>query len=199
MDYFQRLPEGVVMPPDESVLLDTNDHPISYRKAFISFTWSGSFVSMQDKTKDELIMLEFPHNRKGKGNAVSARPGLIESVYSGSKNKALCINFLDWFSNSAEAAVILKNVRGVLPSSVQRAALMSDPALLSDGDKKINAIVDQVYNKAVNPYSAGPGDIYTLFNEVNLRSVGAEVAFGRITPQQAGQRYEEILRELDTY
>jgi Na+/pantothenate symporter len=84
----------------------------------------------------------------------------------------------------------------VLPSSAQREALLARPELLSDTDQKVSAIVNQVYNKTINPYSAGPTGVATLFNETYMRSVGAEVAFGRITPQQAGQRFIALKDEI---
>jgi ABC-type glycerol-3-phosphate transport system substrate-binding protein len=62
---------------------------------------------------------------------------LIESVFDKSRNKALAIDFLDWFANSPEAALILKTARGVLPSSIQREAVLANPTALSDIDKKM--------------------------------------------------------------
>jgi ABC-type glycerol-3-phosphate transport system substrate-binding protein len=197
MDYFNRVPQGVLLPPDESALLGSgnDEHPVAFRKTFIGFEYSGTFAVFQSQTKDELSMIEYPNNRKGKGNAVSARPGLVEGIFSKTKNKALAVDFLDWFANSPEAALILKNVRGVLPSSTQREALLADPAILSLTDQKISAIVNQVYNGSINPYSPGPTGVATLFSEQYMRSVGQEVAFKRITPQQAGQRFLELKDE----
>jgi ABC-type glycerol-3-phosphate transport system substrate-binding protein len=198
MDYFNKVPKGVLLPPDESVLLGSgnDEHPVAFRKTFIGFEYAGTFAVFQSQTKDDLAMIEYPNNRKGRGNAVSARPGLVEGVYAKSKNQALAIDFLNWFANSPEAALILKNVRGVLPSSVQREALLARPELLSATDQKVSAVVNQVYNKSINPYSPGPTGVATLFNETYMRSVGAEVAFGRITPQQAGQRFIELKDEI---
>jgi multiple sugar transport system substrate-binding protein len=196
MDYFSQAPEGVVLPPDESALLGgANDQHLVQRRTFCSFEYTGTFGMFQSQTQDELTMIEYPNNRKGKGTAVSARPGLVEGVYSRSKNKALAVDFLNWFANSPEAAVILKNVRGVLPSSTQREALLSNPALLSPSDQKISAIINQIYSKGINPYSPGPTSVSTLFSEQYMRLVGQEVAFGLITPRQAGQRFEELKEE----
>jgi ABC-type glycerol-3-phosphate transport system substrate-binding protein len=196
MDYFNKVPKGVLLPADESVILLPTDSTLDTRKTFFGFGWAGAFTATQSSTRDEVEMIEFPNDRKGRGNAVSARPGLIQCIFSRSRNQALAIDFLDYFVNDAEAAKILKNCRGVLPSKVQREALDADPSLLSAVERKINAITNQIYNKTINPYSVGPTGVYTLFGEGYLRSVGAEVAFGRITPQQAGQRFEEMKREI---
>jgi multiple sugar transport system substrate-binding protein len=198
MDYFNQAPPGVLLPPDESALLGSgnDEHPVPMRKTLIGFEYSGSFAMFQSQTQDELEMMEYPNNHKGPGAAVSARPGLIEGVFSGGKNKALAVDFLNWFANDPEAALILKNVRGVLPSTAQREVLLADPALLSPSDKKISLIVNEVFNKTINPYSPGPVGVSTLFNDQYMRSVGQEVAFGRITPQEAGRRFEELKDEI---
>ncbi|MDR0720163.1 MAG: extracellular solute-binding protein, partial [Treponema sp.] len=201
MDYWNKAPNGVVLPPDEAAtVISQVSVPSSVRRTFLEFAFSGTFAMYQSQTKDVLEMIEWPNNHKGKGNAVSARPGLVECVFNGSKNKPLAIDFLAWFANDAEAGRILKGVRGVLPSSTQRAAVLADPALLSDIDKKIFAIVDKVYSKPINPYSPGPtGVVYTLFGDSYMKAVGSEVAFGRITPEEAGKRFEEMMKEVLSY
>ncbi|MDR2020111.1 MAG: extracellular solute-binding protein [Treponema sp.] len=197
MDYFNKVPEGVILPPDESALLGgANDQHIGQRKTFCSFEYSGTFGMFQSQTLDELSMIEYPNNHKGKGVAVSARPGLVEGVSSRSKNKALAVDFLNWFANSPDAALILKNVRGVLPSAVQREALLANSELLTVPDQKISAIINQIYGKAINPYAPGPIGVSSLFSEQYMRLVGQEVAFGLITPRQAGHRFEELKEEI---
>jgi multiple sugar transport system substrate-binding protein len=197
MDYFNKVPEGVVLPPDESALLGgANDQHIGQRKTFCSFEYSGTFGMFQSQTLDELAMIEYPNNHKGKGTAVSARPGLVEGIYSRSKNKALAVDFLNWFANSPEAALILKNVRGVLPSAAQREVLLANPESLTVSDQKISIIINQIYGKTINPYSPGPIGVNTLFSEQYMRLVGQEVAFCLITPQQAGRRFDELKDEI---
>jgi multiple sugar transport system substrate-binding protein len=198
MDYFNKVPSGVLLPPDESALLGTgnDEHPVATRKTLIGFEYAGTFATFQSQTQDDLRMMVYPNNHKGKGSAVSARPGLVEGIYNGSKNKVEAIAFLDWFANSPEAAVILKNVRGVLPSTAQREAVLAQPGLLSANDQKVSDVVNQVYNSTINPYSPGPTGVATLFNEQYMRSVGQEVGFGRITPAEAGIRFEELKSEV---
>jgi multiple sugar transport system substrate-binding protein len=200
MDFFNKVPKGVLMPPDETAALSSHvDVPIASRKTFLAFDYSGTFGMYQSQTNDELEMIPYPHDGKGKGNAVSARPGIILSVYSGSKNKDLAIDFIKYFANDPAAGKILKAVRGVLPSSIQRDALLADPDALSVLDKKIFAIVDQIYGKSVDPFYPGPTGINTLFGDNYLKTIGQEVAFGRITPVQAGQRFEALKEEVLQY
>jgi ABC-type glycerol-3-phosphate transport system substrate-binding protein len=200
MDFFNKVPKGVLMPPDEVATLSSHvDVPIARRKSFFAFEYSGSFAMYQSQTKDELEMIEYPHDGKGKGNAVSARPGIILSVYSNSKNKAVAVDFIKYFANDPAAGLILKTVRGVLPSTTQREAVLANPAALSDIDKKIFAITDQVYKKTVDPFYAPPPGISTLFGDNYLKKIGQDVAFGRISPQEAGRQFEEMKKEVLTY
>jgi multiple sugar transport system substrate-binding protein len=200
MDFFNKVPQGVIMPPDETATLSSHvDVPIAVRKTFLAFDYSGTFPMYQSQTKDVLEMIEYPHDGRGKGSAVSARPGIIESVYTGSKNQALAIDFIDYLANDPAAAKILKTVRGVLPSSTQREALLADPAALSDVDTKVFAIVNKIYGQSVDPFYPPPNGVSTLFGDNYLKTIGQETAFGRITPAQAGQRFEELKKEVLTY
>jgi ABC-type glycerol-3-phosphate transport system substrate-binding protein len=198
MAYFSNQPKGAIMPPEESSQVEFFvNQPAATRKVFFNFEYSGGFAGLQAQTKDEIVMMEWPDDGKSRnGSAVRARPGLIESVFEKSRNKALAIDFLDWFANSKEAALILKTARGVLPSSVQREAVLANPAALSDVDKKIFDITNQIYNGRVNTFYAGPPGLSDLFDVSYMCAVGAEVAFGRITPAEAGRRYEELRKDL---
>jgi hypothetical protein len=73
---------------------------------------------------------------------------------------------------------------------------LANPELLPVPDQKISAIIDQIYSKAINPYSPGPIGVSTLFSEQYMRLAGQEVAFGLMTPRQAGQRFEELKEEI---
>jgi ABC-type glycerol-3-phosphate transport system substrate-binding protein len=197
MDFWSKVPKGVLLPPDETATLPSQvNAPIGTRKTFLEWNYSGTFAMIQSQTRDELEMMPYPNNRKGRGAAVSARPGLVEAVFSGSKNKTLAMNFLQWISTDPEAGKILKTVRGVLPSSRQVEALLADPGLLSENDKKVFAITNKIYTDVVNPFSPGISGTANIWDETHLVAVGAEVAFGRITPQQAGQRFDEFVEDV---
>jgi multiple sugar transport system substrate-binding protein len=195
MDYFNQVPAGVLLPPAETATLASQiDSPIASRKTFLAFDYTGTFAMYQSQTKDNLEMIQYPNNRKGKGAAVSARPGLIESVFTGSKNQALAIDFLQWISSDPAAGKILKTVRGVLPSSRQVEAVLADPAALSEVDKKVFAITNAIYQGTVNPFSAG-FLVGNIWDETHMMATGSEVAFGRITPEEAGRRFEEYVKD----
>jgi multiple sugar transport system substrate-binding protein len=197
MDFWRNVPKGVLLPPDETATLPSQiNAPIGTRKTFLEWNYSGTFAMIQSQTRDELDMIMYPNNHKGKGAAVSARPGLVESVYSGSRNKALAIDFLQWIATDPEAGKILKTVRGVLPSSRQVEALLAEPDSLSEIDKKVFAITNKVYASVVNPFSPGIPGTANIWDETHLVAVGAQVAFGRITPQRAGQLFDEFVQDV---
>jgi len=200
MDFWSRVPAGVLLPPDETATLQSQvNAPIGTRKTFLEWNYSGTFAMIQSQTMDELDMIQYPNNHKGKGAAVSARPGLIQAVYAGSRNKALAIDFLQWLSSDPEAGKILKTVRGVLPSSAQMEALLEIPDVLSESDKKVFDITNKIYAGTVNPYSPGIPGTANIWDETHLVAVGAEVAFGKITPQQAGRRFDEFVEDVLTW
>jgi ABC-type glycerol-3-phosphate transport system substrate-binding protein len=116
------------------------------------------------------------------------------SIFIGSRNQPLAIDFLQWISSDPAAGKILKTVRGVLPSSRQVEALLADPASLSDVDKKVFAVTNAVYQGTVNPFSAGIL-VGNIWDETHMMAVGSEVAFGRINPQEAGRRFEEFVKD----
>jgi multiple sugar transport system substrate-binding protein len=195
MDYFNKVPQGVLLPPAETATLASQiDSPIASRKTFLAFDYTGTFAMYQSQTGDDLEMIQYPNNRRGRGAAVSARPGLIESIFINSRNQPLAVDFLQWISGDPAAGKILKTVRGVLPSSKQVDAVLADPASLSDVDKKVFAITNAVYQGTVNPFSAGIL-VGNIWDETHMMAVGSEVAFGRITPQEAGRRFEEFVED----
>jgi multiple sugar transport system substrate-binding protein len=197
MAFLGNMPEGVVQPPELSATIMSHvETMISKRETFFHFEYSGTFSMVQAQTTDVLNMIEWPTDKAGPGNAVSARPGMQLSVFSGSKFQDVGVDFIDYFANSPEAGKILTTVRGVLPSSTQREAVMNEPGLLSENDQKIFAITDKVYSKGVDPFYAGPVGAGTLFSENNLVPVGHKVAFGEMTPEEAGAEFDRLVVEV---
>ena len=196
MAFWSNVPYGVLLSPDETATLSSQiNAPIGTRKTFLEWNYSGTFAMIQSQTTDELDMMPYPNNRRGRGEAVSARPGLVQVVFSGSRNKELAVDFLQWLSSDPEAGKILRTVRGVLPSSAQVEALLAEPDLLSAEDQKVFAVTNRIFAGNVNPFSPGLPGIANIWNENHLIATGAEVAFGRITAQQAGQRFDEFLAD----
>jgi ABC-type glycerol-3-phosphate transport system substrate-binding protein len=198
MEFFGKFAKGALMPPDEVATLSNHvDVPIARRKVFFSYEYSGTLSMIQAQTKDEISMIEAPNDKAGKGNAVSARPGMVLCVYPKSKHQALAVDFIKYFANDPAAGLILKGCRGVLPSSIQREAILANPNALSDVDKKIFAITDQVYKKNVDVFYPPPPAIAAMFEDNAFRNmIGQEVGFGRMTPQEAGKRFDELLKEM---
>ena len=196
MEYFGALPEGSMLPPSEANFDEMISSPVATRRCAFCNINVGTFALIQSQTTDELAMIPFPVGPNGE-TANLARPGLILSVYSKSENPEEAIRFLDYFTNSPEAAKILKTSRGVLPTEVQRDALLEDESLLSREDKIVFDIINKIYaqeNKQFLPGPVGAADVF----EGLFRNIGSEVIFSESTPADAGEKFmEEAQKMLD--
>lgn len=197
-EYIENMPEGCLLPPDQSFTTDTfTSAPVAQGITMFDFNSIGSFASVQSQTENELGVLPLPVGDNGESGNVN-RPGLILSVYEGSAVKEEAAKFLDWFVNSTDAATILKMSRGVLPTSVQREALAAQPDLLSATDVVINDAVNQILQGELHTFVPGPMGADQILTTV-AKTVGQEQAFGQLTPEEAGQKFMQEAEKAITY
>ena len=143
--------------------------------------------------KDELVMLPFPVGTNGE-NADVARPGIILSVFDKSEHKEAAIRFLDFMTNAKEAALALKTCRGVLPTEVQRTALLVEDGVLSDNDIKVMEVVDKIMARELHAFYTGPvgnSELDTIFIES-----GQEIAFGKISVADGAENFMKQVEKL---
>lgn len=183
-----------VAPADVSAMNDFSANSLLVQRvvAFES-NFSGTFARFQDQMKDELVMIPFPVGENGE-NADSARPGIILSVFDKSEQKEAAIKFVDFMTNTKEAALELKTCRGVLPTEVQRNALIEEEGVLSENDIKVMEVVNQIMERDLNQFYAGPvgnGELGTIFVEA-----GQEIAFGKITVAEGAEKFMEQVGKL---
>lgn len=199
IDYFNNLPEGAVLPVDESFSADIQTSaPVANRRCLMAMDSTGTFAIVQSQTEDELTLIPYPHGPNGE-SANCARPGLIQNVYSGSQNKEAAFKFLDWFTNSEEAAIILGTCRGVLPTEVQREALMAS-GNVSRNDMVVINVIDAI-NKDTNMHTflSGPIGIDEARMDI-FEDVVTECLYGYIDSTEAGLKYMEMAQQaLDSY
>ncbi len=196
--YFQNQPEGVILPPEESYVVDGMTYaPVAHRDTLFDSCSLGTFAIFQSQTEDSLAVLPFPKGPNGEqGDA--ARPGLILNVFESADEavKAEAVKFLDWFSNSPEAAVILGSTRGVLPTEVQRNAAIEGGVLTAEDDL-VWAVMNEIYAGDLKTFLAGPAGADQILNPI-IKNVSQEVAFGELTPEEAGVKFmEESLNAID--
>ena len=200
IDYFDNLPEGTVMPADESFAVDPQmDAPVASGKVLMELESTGTFATMQSQTEDQLTLIPYPRGENGE-SANCARPGLIQNVASTSAHPEECFAFLDWFTNSEEAALILGTTRGVLPTEVQRQALLNNSEGVSREDQIVIDCLD-VINKDENMHTFLPGPMGIDEARMNtFENVVSEAVFGYISSEEAGEKYiEEANKVLASY
>lgn len=196
LNFFGNLPEGSMLPPDESFIGENFVSPVAQRLTMFDLVSTGSFSPFQSNTEDELDLIPLPVGANGE-TANTARPGLIQSIYSGSKVADEAAKFLDWFSNSPDAAKILRTTRGVLPTAAQREAVLSTEGLLDRNDMVVIDCIDKIYAGETLVFLPGPlgGD---QIREDVFSNICQKVAFGELTPEEAGPKYmEEAQKALD--
>lgn len=189
-EYAASLPEGALLPPDESFSADSfTNAPIAQGRTMYEFNSIGTFNAVQSQTEDKLGVLKLPVGPNGE-TANSSRPGLILNLYSGSKAQDEAIKFLDWFTNSPEAAKILTVTRGVPPTAAQREALLENPDLLTEEDLIVIDVVNDIYAGDTLVFLPGPLGIDQVREKVFL-NVSQEVAFGQLTPEEGSVKFIE--------
>ncbi len=192
-EYFESQPEGVLLPPEESFVVEGMTYaPVAHRDTLFDSCSLGTFSIFQSQTEDVLSVLPFPKGANGEqGDA--ARPGLIQNIYSGESDEviAACVDFLDWFTNSEEAALILGISRGVLPTDTQREAVLNAEGYLTDDDMVYIDAINAIYEYGdMKAFLAGPAGCDQILSSV-IKAVSEEVAFGLITPEESGPKFIE--------
>ena len=116
-----------------------------------------------------------------------ARPGLIFSVSKNSKHVEEAAKFIDWFTNSPEAAKILKTSRGILPTEVQRAAMLEAGSEISEVDKKVMQVMDEILQREFKLAYVGPSG-HSEISSIILPEISQMIGFGLMTPEEGCRR-----------
>lgn len=191
--YFSDLRErGGVAPVGLSSM---NDHAannlLNNRQIAYGFGRAGNFNP--DMTEDTLDMVPMPLGPDGSSGEI-ARPGLIFNVAENSEHKEEAMKFIEWFTTSEDAAVILGNSRGTLPTTEQRQALIESDQL-DENDIKVNEIVDYILNnREINLAYSGPSGTPEL--QDILPDIGQRLAYERLTMEAAAEMFVEEAQSL---
>ena len=185
---------NTVAPADVSTINDFSANSLLLqRQTAMEVNYAGTFSRYQDQTEDEYVMIPFLVGENGKA-ADDARPGIIMSVYEQSDKKEAAIRFLDFMTNSEEAALALKTSRGVLPTEVQRNALINTEGVLTENDVKVMEVVDKIMARDLRTFYSGPtgnAELSSIFVEI-----GQEIAFDSLTVEEGAKKYMERIAEL---
>jgi len=156
------------------------------------WNWTSTFAANKANIPS-LSMTMIPIMKNAKSTAVTVRPSQLLAVNKLSKNAKEAAKFINWFLNDKQAALILKDVRGVPASSTARDALEKEKAL----DPVITQITSEALKRAAPPENA-------LSQNQELEKIATDViqqlAYNQLTPVQAADKlmalYKQKLNEI---
>lgn len=156
------------------------------------WNWTSTFAANKANIPS-LSMTMIPIMKNAKSTGVTVRPSQLLAVNKFSKNTKEAAKFINWFLNDKQAALILKDVRGVPASSTAREALEKANAL----DPVITKITSEALKRAAPPENA-------LSQNQELEKIATDViqqlAYKQLTPTQAADKlmalYKQKLAEI---
>ncbi|MEV4469165.1 ABC transporter substrate-binding protein [Nonomuraea salmonea] len=146
--------------------------------------WSNQLGAAAKASGQELELLRMPKMEGATTGGMFLQPAMFYAASSKSEHAAEAAKFIDFMVNDPEAGAIILSDRG-LPASSKVLAAVKDK--LPDADKKTLAFLDEAKGELTDPPAAPPKgasameDILTRYSE--------EVMFGRMTPDDAAQKF----------
>lgn len=151
--------------------------------------WNTQLTALNDASGSQLKIFRVPTIEGGADGSAYYKPGMYWSISARSEHPAEAALFVDWLSNSEEAAEVLLTERGVPANEKLRAHI--EP-LLSDADKEVVAFLDDLADDigdAPNVTPAGGSAIEAL-----LKQYTEQVLFEKLTPQEAAKGFIKDLQ-----
>ncbi|TDK31741.1 extracellular solute-binding protein [Rhizobium deserti] len=176
---------GGCVPADVQALDQQNieSNALTTGKAATAFAHSNQFVGYQALNKSKLSLTAYPRVGKSSPSGHYLKPSMLMSVSATSTNPKGAVDFINFLVAKPEGVDLLGVERGVPASTAMRDQLTTK---LDDVSKAmveyIAAITPEVGPLPINP-PQGAGELAFV-----LTRVSQEVAFGRITPEEGGER-----------
>lgn len=176
---------GACVPADIQALYQMNieTDPLTIGKAATTFAHSNQFVGYQALNKSKLAITSYPKVSKESSSGHYLKPSMLMSVSAGSANVEKAVGFINFLVADQAGVDILGVERGVPASDAMRNGLGSK---LNDVSKQMVNYIAELTPGAVPlppPPPSGAGELQLV-----LKRTAEEVAFGRITPEQGGER-----------
>ncbi|GAA3672550.1 extracellular solute-binding protein [Nonomuraea antimicrobica] len=146
--------------------------------------WSNQLGAAAKASGGQLDLLRMPKLSGAASGGMFLQPAMFYSASSTTGHAAEAAAFIDFMINDPEAGQIILSDRG-LPASSKVLAAVRDK--LPEADKKTLAFLDETKGELTDPPAAPPKgasameDILTRYSE--------EVMFGRMTPDDAAQKF----------
>ncbi|WP_432498065.1 ABC transporter substrate-binding protein [Kineococcus auxinigenes] len=156
--------------------------------AAMAVWWANQVTALSSAAGQEMVLLRPPLQEAGGSPGVFYKASMFWSISSRSENPEAAATFVDWLTNSSEAAEILLTERGI-PSNPELREQIAP--LLQPSDAQSVEYVESLEDVVVPAPPAAPPGASTVQDLVNR--YGSEVLFGRQTPQAAA---EALVTEL---
>ncbi|MCR2047100.1 ABC transporter substrate-binding protein [Acetatifactor muris] len=165
--------------------------PILDQTTWNDFAHSNQYISIASACGRELGISMYPTTGDAAVNPLFLKPSQFFSIASTSEHPKEAAEFINWFVNSVECNEILGGERGVPVNSKVRDALKETMAKSEETavNVKIYEYIDSAAGVATPidpPNPAGSTEAGTL-----LTTYVENVRYGKITPEDAGQKYIE--------
>lgn len=166
--------------------LDTTQvdgNPLSTGNSVMGIGFSNQLSAYQAVYKSPLGITSLPILGASAPSGLFYRPGMHWSIASTAKNPELAAQFINFFVNDPEAGKVLAVERGMpVNTDVQN---LIEPAL--DDVAKMAVQYTKSIASRVGPYPPPVPVGATEFDTRALRPIADRVAFGQMTPKEAGK------------
>ncbi|MGW0804836.1 extracellular solute-binding protein [Nonomuraea sp. NPDC002799] len=146
--------------------------------------WSNQLGAVVKASGQDMDLLRMPKIEGSTTGGMFLQPAMFYTASSKSEHAAEAAKFIDYLINDAEAGGIILSDRG-LPASSKVLAAVKDK--LPDADKKTLDFLDKVKSELADPPAAPPKGASAM--EDILKRYSEEVLFGRMTPDDAAQKF----------
>lgn len=174
----------------DKVVVDSN--PLATGTAMITIAFSNQLPAFQSVSKAPIEIATLPIWKEGAPSGLFYRPGVHWSIASTASNPELAARFIDTFVNNPEAGKILEVERGVpINSEIQDLVTANlDPV----AKKTVDYIkgIEPIVGAYPPPVPLGAAE----FDERAFRPIADKVAFGQLTPAEAGKELIEQGRRI---
>lgn len=184
--YWESLAKSGGCVPAEIQAVDQqniDNNPMTTGNAVIALAFSNQMLAYQKVVKNPLEITSYPVVSADGPSGLFYRPGLHFSIASTAKNPELAAKFIDFFVNDLEAGKVLGVERGVpVNIDIKDTVLPTLDELPAKTVKYIDGIAERV-GAYPPPVPLGAGE----YEERALHPIADKVAFGQITPTEAGE------------
>ncbi len=148
----------------------------------------GNAVEKYKASVDSVDVLAFPSQDGAVCSGVDYAGNTGFSISDESPNKEAAAEFLDWFVNSEEAAIILGTCRGIPASSAAAEAITA------------NNLLDPIMKKAKEIAAPNSYSINVISGNTELETIRKdviqEVIYGDITPAEGAEEIVEVYTQI---